>query len=123
MWPWTIGSSATFSSWRCAVASRSRAQTFTGTRPWVSSRAMVMVYLVGRFEIGKHARSWLLHAQLVDLALRSLGVLEEIVGAGERHEAESGGPQVAERRALPDQLLRLGLADVLQQRPGRHQCD
>ena len=41
---------------------------------------------------------------------RPLGALEEIVGGGERHEAESRRAQVAQRGALPHERARLRLA-------------
>src|SRR6185503_14055712 len=115
-----MGSCATFSSWRRAVASISRAQTFTGTRPALSSWAIGMASVRG-IAVGKESHGRLLRTQLVHLALGAFRALEELVGAGERRRAEHRRLQVAERGALAHELLRLGLADVLQRGARQHQ--
>src|SRR5258706_14290040 len=80
--------------------------------------------LLGRLEISEQpAAAGRLLAGLVHLRLGALRALEEIVGARERHGAENGRAQVAERGTLADELARLGLAEILQQRTRRDQHD
>src|SRR6185503_9794554 len=99
-----MASCATFSSCRRAVASISRAQIFTGTRPSVSWWAIGIVS-VRWVDVGEDSGGRLLRAQLVDLALGAFRPPEELVGARERRRAEDGRAQVAERGALADELL------------------
>src|SRR4051812_8921735 len=90
--------------------------TLTGTRPWSSSRAMGMGASVG-FEVRQQSPGGrFLHARQVDAALRALGLLEELIGARERHEPELRRPQVAQRGALAEEAPRFGFREVLHQR-------
>src|SRR5438876_8795942 len=113
-----------FSSWRRAVASMSGVHTLTGTRPWSSSRAIGMQTSIGRFEVRQQPpRCRFLHARLVDATLRAFGLLEKIVGARERQEAELRRPQLAQIRALAEEAPGFRFREVLQQRAGGDERD
>src|SRR5258708_10758724 len=114
-WPWMIGKRATFSSCRRASGSRSGVHTFTGTRPVVISWA-IGIASIERIELPEQTARGFLRSCLVHARLRAVRLAEEIVRARERHGAERGRPQVAERGALADQVARLTAPEIRQRR-------
>src|SRR2546430_3328467 len=117
-----MGNCATFSSCLRACGSRSAVHTFTGTRPVVISWA-IGIGSIERIELPEQTARGLLRSCLVDARPGAVRLAEEIVGARERHGAEGGRPQVAERSALADEVAGLAAPEVLQRRAGDDERD